>query len=137
MPLIIVPAATFYGGSSSGSGDHTHSNATTLNKLSSDAKGNLLFNGKIVGEKSIETAYSLTLTAVQIAQKNIELPDDCDTSKAITLSLNGLEFSRGDFWEVIENVDATTTDIITWDGLSLENIARTGDKVLITYYKKI
>ena len=135
MPLIIVPAATFSGGSSSG--DHTHSNATTLNKLSSDAKGNLLFGGKIVGEKSIETAYSLTLTASQIAQKNIELPDDCDTSKAITLSLNGLEFSRGDFWEVIENVDATTTDIITWDGLSLENIARTGDTILITYYKKI
>lgn len=135
MPLIIVPVSTFSGGSSSD--DHSHSNATTLNKLSSDAKGNLLFNGKIVGEKSIETAYSLTLTAAHITQKNIELPEDCDTSKAITLSLNGLEFSRSDFWEVSENVNSTTTDIITWDSLSLENIAQVGDKVLISYYKKI
>lgn len=135
MPLIIVPAATFSGGTSSGG--QSFSNATTLNKLSTDSNGKLCFNGKVVGEKAIETAYNLTLTATQVVQKYIVLPDDCDISRAITLSLNGVSFAQGDFWEVSENVNSSTTDLVSWDGLSLENIAQVGDNIIITYYKKI
>lgn len=134
MPLIIVPAATFSGGASSDG--HTHSNLATLNKLST-SNGKLCFNGKVVGEEAIETAFNLTLTATQVAQKYIALPDDCDTSRVITLSLNGVSFALGDFWEVRENVNSSTTDLIAWEGLGLENIAQAGDNVFISYYKKI
>ena len=139
MPIIIVPAATLPHYSSDGASldGHSHSNITTLNMLSTDSNGNLCFNGNIVGEKAIETAYNITLTADIVAQKFIALPHDCDTSRVITLSLNGVAFSQGDAWEVRENVNYTNTDFITWDGLGLENIAQAGDKLFISYYKKI
>ena len=136
MPVIIVPANTFSGGSSGAEG-HSHSNSATLNKLSTDVKGNLCFNGKIVGETSIETACNITLTDTQVQQKFFALPDDCDSSKVLTLSLNGVSFAQGDFWEVRENVNSSNTDLVAWDGLGLEHIAQAGDKVIISYYKKI
>ena len=135
MSVIIFPPANYESGSS-GEG-HTHSNSATLNKLSTDANGNLCFNGKTVGEKAIETALNITLTASHIAKKAVELPDDCDTSRIVTLSLNGVSMPQGDSWSVSENVNNTNTDFISWNGLSLENIAQVGDKVLISYYKKL
>lgn len=140
MALIIIPRQQFdssgSGSGSSGEG-HSHVNSAVLNKLSADSKGNLCYNGKIIGEKSIETALNVVLTANQVQQKFIALPDDCDTSKIITLSLNGVAFARGDDWEVRENVNSTTNDLIAWEGLRLENIVQVGDTVLISYYKKI
>ena len=138
MSLIIVPAASLPNSPSGGASadGHSHNNLATLNKLST-SNGKLCFNGKVVGEEAIEVAYNLTLTATQVTQKYIALPDDCNISRAITLSLNGVSFPQGDFWEVKENVNSTTTDLISWDGLSLENIAQAGDSIFISYYKKI
>ena len=121
-------------GSSSGSlpvVGHSHSNLETLDKLSTDSKGNLLFDGKPVGEASYETAYSITLTETHVAQKYIVLPADCDTSRAITLSLNGLDFPRGEAWEIRRSGHA----IIVWDGLELENFVQAGDIILISHYR--
>lgn len=135
MPVIIFPAAQISGGSSSSpSGGHSHSNSATLNRLSTDAKGNLCFNGKIVGEKAIETAYDINITDAIVQQKFIPLPADCDTTRIITLALNGVAFAQGDFWEVRENV-TSTTDFISWDSLSLQNLIQAGDNVLISYYR--
>ncbi len=139
MPLMIVPASVYYnygGGSGASADGHSHTNSATLNKLSTDANGNLCFNGKIVGEKAIETAINITLTDTQVQQKFIALPDDCDTSRIITLALNGVSFPINDFWEVRENV-IDNNDFIAWNGLGLEAIAQAGDSVLISYYKKI
>ena len=137
MSVIIFPPANYDTSSGSSGEGHTHSNSATLNKLSTDANGNLCFNGKAVGEKAIETALNITLTASHIAKKAVELPDDCDTSRIVTLSLNGVSMPQGDSWSVSENVNNTNTDFISWNGLSLENIAQVGDKVLISYYKKL
>ena len=137
MSVIIFPPANYDTGSGSSGEGHTHSNSATLNKLSTDTNGNLCFNGKTVGEKAIETALNITLTASHIAKKAVELPDDCDTSRIVTLSLNGVSMPQGDSWSVSENVNNTDTDFISWNGLSLENIAQVGDKVLISYYKKL
>lgn len=137
MPVIIVPATTFYGSGGASVDGHSHSNLATLSRLSTDTNGNLCFNGKIVGEKAVETAYNITLTENQARQKFITLPDDCDSSRAITLSLNGVSFAQGDFWEVRENVNSTDTDLVAWESLGLELIAQAGDKICITYYKKI
>lgn len=136
MPVMIIPVSTFSGGGASADG-HSHTNMATLNKLSTDNDGNLRFNGKIVGEKSIETAYNTTLNAQDISRKYIALPHDCDTSRIITLSLNGVAFNNGDFWEVKENVNSSTNDLIAWEGLGLDGLVQTGDNVLISYYKKI
>lgn len=136
MPVMIIPVSTFSGGGASADG-HTHSNTATLNKLSTNSSGKLCFNGQVVGEKAIETDCNIMLTANQVQQKFIALPDDCDTSRVITLSLNGVAFPRGDAWEVKENVNSSTNDLITWEGLGLDGLVQTGDNVLISYYKKI
>lgn len=137
MAVMIIPAASLSGGGSShSSGGHSHSNSATLNRLSTDSNGNLCFNGKIVGEKAIETAYDVTITPAVVQQKFIPLPADCDTSRIITFSLNGVSFPMGDFWEVNENV-TDNTDYISWDGLALQNIIQAGDNVLISYYRII
>lgn len=112
---------------------HSHSNLETLDKLSTDSKGNLLFNGKLVGDTTYETAYSITLTETHVAQKYVVLPADCDTSKAITLSLNGLDFPRGEAWDLKKTGHA----IIVWDGLELENFVQVGDTILISHYRRL
>lgn len=140
MPLMIVPASAYYGyggGSGTSADGHSHLNSATLNKLSTDANGNLCFNGKIVGEKAIETALNITLTDTQVQQKFIALPDDCDTSRIITFALNGVSFPKNNFWEVRENVNSSTNDLIAWGGLGLDGLVQIGDNVLISYYKKI
>ena len=137
MSVIIIPAARFHGTDTGGetAEGHSHTNFNTLNKLSTDTLGNLCFNGKIVGEKAVETACYFTLTDELVRQKFITLPHDCDTSRVITLSLNGVAMPQGDFWEVRENVNSSTADLIVWNGLGLDNIIRAGDKIFISYYK--
>ncbi len=139
MTLILFPPASFYGsgGSSASSDGHSHSNINTLNKLSTDNNGKLCFNGIVVGEKSIETAYNITLKALDISRKYIQLPEDCDTSRIITLALNGVSLPQGDFWEVNENVNSSNIDFIAWNGLGLDGLIRAGDTFLISYYKII
>ena len=137
MPVIIIPAATFYSSGTASADGHSHTNIATLCKLSTDSNGKLCFNGSIVGEKAVETACNITLTDALVSQKFIVLPDDCDTSRVITLSLNGVAFSQGDAWQVSENVNSSETDLIAWDGLGLESIAQAGDILFISYYKKI
>lgn len=137
MGVIMVYPISGGGGGGGSSDGHTHSNSATLNKLSTNSSGKLCFNGKEVGETAVETAYSVTLTAQDVSRKSIALPHDCDTSRIITLSLNGVAFMQEEFWEVRENVNSSTTDLIAWDSLGLERIVQVGDTVLISYYKKI
>lgn len=137
MGVIMVYPLSGGGGGGGSSDGHTHSNSATLNKLSTNSNGKLCFNGKEVGEAAIETAYSVTLTAQDISRKSIALSYDCDTSRIITLSLNGVAFMQGEFWEVSENVNSSTTDLITWEGLGLDGLVHVGDMILISYYKKI
>lgn len=135
MALIIFTQQQFYAGTSQGGGSDTGNNPI-LSRLSTDADGNLLFNGKIIGENSVEVSYNLTLNEQNIKQKYIALPDDCDTSKNIIFYLEGIALIQGDFWEVIEKV-YPEPDLIAWNGYQLEQLAQVGDKVCITYYKKI
>lgn len=111
-------------------------NSDTLRKLSTDSNGNLCFNGHVIASTSIETTYNLILTDIQVQQNFFALPDDCDPSQAITLSLNGISFPRGDFWEVIEK-SYPEYDLISWVGLELQHLVQVGDSVFISYYKKI
>ena len=137
MAIRIIPT-TVYSAESSASiptGNHSHSNLGVLNKLTLDAQGNLSFAGKTIAENSVETSYCVTLSAQNISTHSLELPHDCDTSKAITLTLQGLSFVQGRDWRLIEHT-APVLDVISWENLALQAIVQQGDSVSITYYKK-
>lgn len=87
------------------------------------------------GEHSTETIYKVILTSEHIAQKYVELPEDCDTTKFTGLYIQGLITEPGEDWELVERT-APDKDLISWSGLGLEQTAQAGDKVLISYYKK-
>ena len=137
MTIMIRPATVYSAESTSQSSasTHSHSNLGILNKLSIDSQGNLSFGGKIIAESSVEISYSTTLTAQNISSKSLALPNDCDTSKAITFTLQGLSFVQGRDWRLIEN-SAPVLDVISWENLALQAIVQQGDSVSITYYKK-
>ncbi len=120
----------------SGSGDgHNHANLSLLNSLRTDSRGNLLLNGVIVGEQAVEIAYERTLTQEDINNKYLELPEDCDTDRALNLILENLPQMRGNDWTVVER-DSPEKDRITWADLGMERIVQAGDKVSINYYRK-
>lgn len=124
MTLKIFTHAEFSGGG------YSLSNSGTLSKLSTDASGNLLFDGKIIASNSIETGQKFIISKENIAQKSLELPEDCDTSKIITLALNGLSLEQGEYWDV------QAKNLITWSGLELERLIQPGDKILVSYYRR-
>lgn len=131
MGVIIVSQ----GGGGGGGADHTHNNLATLNTLMASGPGELSVSGVKVGEKAIEISYEVVLTETHVVHKSIELPEDCDTSRALTLILESLPMRKGDDWEVVTK-DAPVKDFITWAGLGMEKTVKPGDKVSITYYKK-
>ncbi len=133
MSLIIVSQSSSSGSSSSDG--HNHTNLALLNRFTIDSNGNLLFNGAIVGEKAIEVIYEKTLTAQDILNKYLELPEDCDADRAITLILESIPQRINEDWRVIIK-EQPDKDSISWSGLAMEDIVQAGDKVSITYYKK-
>ena len=135
MAVILVSQYSSSGGSSQSGDGHNHANLSLLNSLRMDSRGNLLFNGVIVGERAVEVAYERTLTQGDIENKYLELPEDCDTDRALTLILENLPQRRGDDWEVVER-DSPEKDRVTWAGRGMERIAQARDKVSINYYRK-
>lgn len=137
MAVRITPANVYAAESSASTstGNHSHSNLGVLNKLTIDAQGNLSFAGKTIAENYVETSYCTTLSAQNISTHSLELPYDCDTSRAITLTLQGLSFVQGRDWRLIEHI-APVLDVISWENLALQAIVQQGDSVSITYYKK-
>ena len=132
MPVIIFPPNIY----SSGGEGPVFSNSDTLRKLSTDSNGYLAFNGKTVAERALEVAYSSILSRQNILEAALALPDDCDTSRSITLALQGISTQQGVDWTVDEKT-FPELDAIVWEGLGLQFVAQEGDAVLITYYKKI
>jgi hypothetical protein len=135
MAVILVSQYSDSGGSGGGGDGHNHANLSLLNSLRTDSSGNLLFNGVIVGEQAVEVAYERTLTQEDINNKYLELPEDCDTDRAITLILENLPQKRGEDW-VFNERESPEKDRIAWAGRGMERIAQAGDKVSINYYRK-
>ncbi len=133
MPVIIV------GNNGGGSADgHTHANMSSLNKLQAPSPGVLLVDGKAVQEAAIELSYEHILTALDLTQKYVELPHDCDEARAITVQLESVPQSYGKSW-VLDERDWPVKDRLSWAALPGSNIAklaRNGDRLTVTYYKK-
>lgn len=107
-------------------------NLDVLKKISVNDNDELVFDGRVVGEKATEVNYNISLVA---HQEFIELPYDCDTSRAITLTIQGITTQKDVDWRLVER-EYPEKDLITWGGLGLQEIVQTGDKIFITYYKK-
>ena len=132
MAIIIVPPRSFIPNGDAAS----FPNSDTLSKIGSDNYGNLTFNGKAVSDFSREVAFSTTLTQQNILEASLPLPDDCDTSRSITLAIQGIATQKGIDWDILDH-SFPELDAIVWDGFGLQFIAQEGDAVIITYYKKI
>lgn len=130
--IIVNPGG---GGGGAGSDGHTHPNLPSLNKLTVTGPGKLLVDGVSVGEAAVEVGYEVVLATQHIADKGLELPEDCDVARALTLVLESLPQRVGDDWQVIEKT-APEKDRIVWAGLGMERLVKVGDKVSINYYKK-
>ena len=111
------------------------SNSNVLKKFNVDDEGNLTFDGQYLATSSLEVAYSSVISQQNISSSSIPLPHDCDVSRAVTVSLQGISTTQGVDWKIIEN-DFPVPDIISWDNLGLQGIIQLDDSVLITYYKK-
>lgn len=86
-------------------------------------------------DKVIEVNYNTTLTQENITNRYLELPEDCEVSRAITVTLENLPQIRNEDWVVIENVNPEK-DRISWAGFDMERYVEVGDIVSVTYYKK-
>ena len=118
-----------------GGSTHSHNNMDVLNALAMDDNNYLRLNGHLVGEEAVEVSFNVTLTAQDIAARYIELPSDCDTSRALSLVLENLPMNRETDWDVVAK-NWPERDRIAWAGLGMESLAQAGDKVSINYYVK-
>ncbi|MBQ9565196.1 MAG: hypothetical protein IJU98_06365 [Synergistaceae bacterium] len=123
------------GNDGSSGNNHSHDNMAVLNALAVDGNNHLRLNGNLVGEEAVEVTLNVALTAQDIAARYIELPSDCDTSRALSLILENLPLNRDVDWEVLSR-DWPEKDRIAWAGLGMESLAQAGDKVSINYYVK-
>ena len=133
MGVILVPPGS--SGNSGSGNSHTHDNMAVLNALAMDSNNRLRLNGNLVGEEAVEVAFNTTLTAQNIAAKYLELPSDCDSSRALSLILENLPLTMGSDWNIVTK-DWPEKDRITWAGLGMERLAQFGDNVSINYYVK-
>ena len=133
MGVILIPPGG--GGGGGGASDHSHANLASLNALRTNGD-ELYVNGKAVGERAVEMLHDVTLTALDISNKYIELPEDCDAGRALSVSLQGLTQRRVGDWDVDER-DAPSKDRVMWAALGMERVAQAGDEVTITYYRKV
>ena len=87
-------------------------------------------------DSAVETVLNVTLNQHHLSQCALELPLVCDSSRAVTLSLNGIALPQNSFWEVIHQ-SYPDYDLISWRGLELQHLALLGDSIIISYYRRL
>ena len=86
--------------------------------------------------QTAEAVLNVSVNSQILDQCCVPLPYPCDSSQAVTFSLNGIALPRGSFWEVIHD-DTLNSDSITWVGLELQLLAQFGDSIIISYYRRL
>ena len=114
--------------------NHIHSNWDVLWKLQL-YNDKLYVNGYPVGEKVVEVMINVTLTEDMINNCKVQLPNDCDVNRPITVVINSIPQLHENDWIIIEH-EYPELDEISWKNKSLQNILEIGDRMTITYYKK-
>ena len=116
--------------------NHKHNNLDLLNSLSTNSQHQLLMNGIPVGEEAIEVTFDVTINRSHLLNKAVELPHDCSDARSIRVILaNVPQIENVDYRVEFNNLPEN--DKIVWNELGMENTVLTGDKLSITYYKKV
>ena len=87
-------------------------------------------------DSAVETVLNVTLNQHHLSQCAVQLPHECEPSRAVTLSLNGISLPQNSFWEVIHQ-SYPDYDLISWRGLELQLLAQLGDSFIISYYRRL
>ena len=128
MAAILVPKRKKNEATESSSGEHTHSNINILNYLTADNNGNLLFKGKIVGERVINTETH-SITSNDITKKSFTLANTIRTGeeKNTLLHVSGIA-------QIFDIDYCASGNSISWNNKNLDNIdLRPGDVFVIKY----
>ena len=123
----LPPADSGYG--------HYHENMQLLESLSINELNQLCINGKPIEADYTEVDQDFIITQDTINNKYIELPDDCDTTRSITVTLLSQVMVLGVDY-IIESNEEPIKDKIVWDGLGLEDVLQIDDTLCVIYYKK-
>jgi hypothetical protein len=90
----------------------------------------------VASESAVESVLNVTVNQEILSQCSVQLPHDCDSSRAVTLSLNGIALPQHSFWEVIDQ-SYPNPDLIAWTGLELQHLAQLDDYLIISYYRRL
>ena len=123
----LPPADSGYG--------HYHDNMQLLESLSINELNQLCINGKPIETDYTEVDQDFIITKEILNNKYIELPDDCDTSRSIIVTLSSQVLVLGVDYKVITN-EYPIKDKIDWNTLGLEDVLQLDDTLCIIYYKK-
>ena len=115
--------------------DHYHENLRLLNALSINELYELCINGISVAESSIETDIDYIITQEDIDNKYVELPEDCDGSRPIVVTLANVRMMQSIDYQIVLN-KWPIKDQVNWENLNLDNVIQVDDPMCITYYKK-
>jgi len=97
--------------------------------LDAHAANKAYVDSKVASVNSRKT-YNYTLTATDITNKYIDLPDTPVTASAVVANIAGAPVSYyGDDYQM----DGTTQNRLTWDSLGWDGIVEAGDKVQVVY----
>lgn len=114
---------------------HYHDNMQLLEALSINELNQLCINGIPIQSDYTEVDRDILMTSEIINNKYFEIPDDYDSSKPISLTLNSQILVYGVDYNIEVN-EEPYKDKIIWEGLGLENILQPDDNICMIYYKK-
>ena len=114
---------------------HYHDNMQLLEALSINELNQLCINGIPIQSDYTEVDRDILITSEIINNKYFEIPDDYDSSKPISLTLNSQILVYGIDYNIEVN-EEPYKDKIIWQGLGLENILQPDDNICMIYYKK-
>ena len=131
-----MPVYPIISGDGGGSGvveGHIHPNLNSLNRLNVEAPGKLIVDGVRAMDEALEKLFNYTLTAPDIANQYVALPEDVRSGRATTVSLESVAMTELKDW-TIDSVQGR----IKWDISSSKILerAKAGDILSITYYIK-
>lgn len=115
--------------------DHYHENMRLLNALTINSLHELCVNGVPVAESAIETDIDYIITQEDIDNKYVELPEDCDGSRPIVVTLSSVRLMQSIDYKIVMN-KWPEKDKISWEDLELDSLIQVDDPMCITYYRK-
>ena len=130
MPVYPIFISGGNSGSSSSGDGHIHPNLNSLNRLNVEAPGKLLVDGVRAMDEALEKLFTRTLTASDISNQYVSLPEEVSAGRATTVSIESVSMVDLRDWEI-----DSAQGRIRWNiaGSKILEKAKAGDVLSITY----